>query len=54
MESKIKNVAIYLRKSRAEENQEDVLENHRETLIEFCNEKGWKILAIYEDLGSSG
>lgn len=22
-------------------------------MIEFCNEKGWKILAIFEDLGSS-
>lgn len=50
----IKNVALYLRLSRDEENQgiDTVLANHRETLINFCNQNKWKY-TVYQEIASS-
>ncbi len=45
----IKDVAIYLRKSRGEE--ED-LEKHKEELIDLCSYNNWKY-TLYEEIGSS-
>ncbi|PFO03737.1 recombinase [Bacillus sp. AFS076308] len=50
----IKHVAIYLRLSRDEENLgiEQVLANHRQTLIDLCNENKWSY-EIFEEVASS-
>ncbi|MCU7708401.1 recombinase family protein [Priestia sp. JV24] len=50
----IKNVAMYLRLSRDEENQgiDTVLANHRKTLINFCNQNKWKY-TVYQEIASS-
>ncbi|MED3911283.1 recombinase family protein [Peribacillus simplex] len=50
----IKHVAIYLRLSRDEENQgiEQVLENHRQTLINLCKENNWSY-EKFEEVASS-
>jgi len=48
---RIKNVAIYLRKSRDEDGP-DALEKHRTRLIEIADINGWKY-GIYEEIGSS-
>ncbi|MEH7441118.1 recombinase family protein [Bacillus sp. JJ1122] len=50
----IKHVAVYLRLSRDEENLgiEQVLANHRQTLINLCNENGWSY-EIFEEVASS-
>lgn len=47
----ITDVAIYLRKSRAEETEKD-LEKHRVTLEDICTHKKWKS-TLYEEIGSS-
>ncbi|MCI3920399.1 recombinase family protein [Paenibacillus sp. TRM 82003] len=53
IQKKIKNVAIYLRKSRDEEDEGvDVLSKHRQRLIEFVGGKGWEY-RIFEEIGSS-
>lgn len=46
----ISKVVIYLRKSRGDEG-EDVLLNHRNTLIEYANSEGWHY-DIYEEIAS--
>ncbi|PFU29312.1 recombinase [Bacillus cereus] len=50
----IKHVAVYLRLSRDEENQgiEQVLANHRQTLISICNENKWSY-ELFEEVASS-
>ncbi|OJE39926.1 recombinase [Bacillus proteolyticus] len=50
----IKHVAIYLRLSRDEENLgiEQILDNHRQTLIALCNENNWSF-EIFEEVASS-
>ncbi|MDG4655545.1 recombinase family protein [Ectobacillus antri] len=50
----IKHVAVYLRLSRDEENLgiEQVLANHRQTLISLCNENKWSY-EIFEEVASS-
>lgn len=50
----IKHVAIYLRLSRDEENLgiEEVLANHRQTLISLCNENKWSY-ELFEEVASS-
>ncbi|WP_445490443.1 recombinase family protein [Niallia sp. 03133] len=50
----IKHVAIYLRLSRDEENLgiEQILDNHRQTLISLCNENKWSY-EIFEEVASS-
>ncbi|MGH1010099.1 recombinase family protein [Bacillus toyonensis] len=50
----IKHVAIYLRLSRDEENLgiEQILDNHRQTLIALCNENKWSY-EIFEEVASS-
>ncbi|CAG9612799.1 hypothetical protein BACCIP111899_01977 [Bacillus rhizoplanae] len=50
----IKHVAIYLRLSRDEENLgiEQILDNHRQTLITLCNENRWSY-EIFEEVASS-
>lgn len=45
----IKNVAIYLRKSREKQEEEDTLRKHRETLIEYSEKHGWNYV-IYEEV----
>lgn len=47
--TKIKDVAIYLRKSRGEEEN---LEKHRYDLVEICEEYGWRYVE-YAEIGSS-
>lgn len=47
----IRTVAIYLRKSRDNKEEEDVLEKHRRELVDLCKEKGWAY-TIYEEIGS--
>lgn len=47
----IKDVAIYLRKSRTEETLKD-LEKHRILLIEICERYGWKYI-LYQEQGTS-
>ncbi|MCY9007131.1 recombinase family protein [Peribacillus frigoritolerans] len=51
---KIKHVAVYLRLSRDEENLgiEQILDNHRQTLINLCNENKWSY-EIFEEVASS-
>ncbi|MFD6211324.1 recombinase family protein [Peribacillus sp. NPDC060253] len=50
----IKHVAVYLRLSRDEENLgiEQILDNHRQTLIALCNENSWSY-EIFEEVASS-
>lgn len=50
----IKHVAIYLRLSRDEENLgiEQILDNHRQTLIALCNENNWSY-EMFEEVASS-
>ncbi|MDA1660366.1 recombinase family protein [Bacillus cereus group sp. TH153LC] len=50
----IKNVAIYLRLSRDEENKgiESILENHRNKLTELCQQNKWKY-EIFQEIASS-
>ncbi|MRC14165.1 recombinase family protein [Bacillus thuringiensis] len=50
----IKHVAIYLRLSRDEENLgiQQILDNHRQTLIALCNENNWSF-EIFEEVASS-
>lgn len=50
----IRHVAIYLRLSRDEENLgiEQILDNHRQTLIALCNENNWSY-EIFEEVASS-
>lgn len=48
----LKPVAAYLRKSRDEENDPDVLRNHRQMLIELCEREGYEP-TFYEEIGSS-
>lgn len=50
----IKHVAVYLRLSRDEENLgiEQILDNHRKTLINLCNENKWSY-EIFEEVASS-
>lgn len=50
----IKHVAVYLRLSRDEENQgiEQVLANHRQTLISLCNKNKWSY-ELFEEVASS-
>jgi site-specific DNA recombinase len=48
----IKNVAIYLRKSREDLEEEDTLGKHRSELIPFVESKGWKY-ELFEEIGSS-
>ncbi|AZV43536.1 hypothetical protein BAOM_2927 [Peribacillus asahii] len=45
----IKDVAIYLRKSRG---QEEDLDKHREELVELCEKNGWRYVE-YGEIGSS-
>lgn len=49
----IQSVAIYLRKSRLDEDnlERDVLETHRKSLVEYCKKNGWQYV-IYEEVGS--
>lgn len=51
---KIKRVAIYLRKSRKEEGQDDeeVFRNHRNALTKIANDNGWEY-RIFEEVASS-
>lgn len=44
--------AIYLRKSRAEEEIEDALQRHRDTLLEFAQKNKISIVRIYEEIVS--
>lgn len=46
---KIKIVAIYLRKSR-DENQEDALVKHRSALLRICKGQNWIVKKIYEEI----
>jgi DNA invertase Pin-like site-specific DNA recombinase len=49
----IKDVAIYLRKSRDESNgEEDVLAKHERLLVDFVTARGWNY-TIYKEIGSS-
>lgn len=45
----IKVVALYLRKSR-DENQEDALIKHRRRLLRLCEERGWVVKDVYEEI----
>ena len=48
----IRHVALYLRKSRGQNNEEiDDLANHRHELISMCNEKGWAY-SEYAEIGT--
>jgi site-specific DNA recombinase len=51
---KIKHVAVYLRLSRDEENLgiDEVLANHRKTLITLCSENNWSY-EIFQEVASS-
>lgn len=48
------NVAVYLRKSRAEENQntEETLKRHKEQLLKFAAESSYTVTDIYEEVVS--
>jgi DNA invertase Pin-like site-specific DNA recombinase len=48
----VKDVAIYLRKSRDEEGNEDVLSKHRNLLVEYANKHNFNY-KLYEEIGSS-
>ena len=47
----IKQVAIYLRKSRDKKEDDDVLSKHRDTLVELCQSQKWNY-KIYEEIAS--
>lgn len=47
----IKNVAIYLRKSRDENDSLDVLSKHRNTLVSMCENNKWNY-KLYEEIAS--
>jgi site-specific DNA recombinase len=51
-QKEIKRVAIYLRKSREDENEADTLLKHRIQLLDFVKSKGWEY-EVYEEIGSS-
>ncbi|MGD6815485.1 recombinase family protein [Metabacillus sp. 113a] len=53
-QSNIKNVCIYLRLSRDEEGKgiEEVLRNHRQTLIDLVNKNNWSY-EVFEEVASS-
>ncbi|MCM3115473.1 recombinase family protein [Neobacillus sp. MER 74] len=48
----IKDIAIYLRKSRDEEGKADVLSKHRNILVEYANKHNLNY-KLYEEIGSS-
>ncbi|HWQ41842.1 MAG TPA: recombinase family protein [Desulfosporosinus sp.] len=50
-ERNIKQVAIYLRKSRDEGEYDDVLAKHRDALLAIANNQGWTY-RLYEEIGS--
>ena len=50
-QNNIRNVAIYLRKSRDEGESADVLSKHRDVLVEMAEKSGWKY-KIYEEVAS--
>ncbi|WP_211750401.1 recombinase family protein [Paenibacillus sp. Marseille-Q4541] len=50
MEYDIKDVALYLRKSRGEE--ETDLDKHRHILVELCEQSGWRYIE-YSEIGNS-
>ena len=47
----IKQVAIYLRKSRDKKEDDDVLSKHRDTLVELSQSNKWNY-KIYEEIAS--
>ena len=50
-------VAIYLRLSRDDQNgsaESMSISNQRDMLIEYCEERGWKVYDIYIDDGFTG
>jgi DNA invertase Pin-like site-specific DNA recombinase/putative hemolysin len=47
----IKQIAIYLRKSRDKKEDDDVLSKHRDTLVELCQSQKWNY-TIYEEIAS--
>jgi len=47
----IKHVAIYLRKSRDDGETDDVLMKHRETLVNYAQERNWTYI-VYEEVAS--
>jgi site-specific DNA recombinase len=51
-QKEIKRVAVYLRKSREDENEADTLLKHRIQLLDFVKSKGWEY-EVYEEIGSS-
>lgn len=54
MELIIKNVALYLRKSRDEsDGLEDVLSKHESLLLSISSQRGYNILHVYKEIGSS-
>ena len=50
-EDNIKHVAIYLRKSRDEGENTDVLSKHRDTLVSYAKSHSWTY-KLYEEIGS--
>jgi site-specific DNA recombinase len=53
MDKTIKNVAIYLRKSRDDGEYEDVLAKHRDRLVELAKSNNWSFV-IYQEIASGG
>lgn len=51
MTNLIKQVAIYLRKSRDKKEDDDVLSKHRDTLVELCHSNKWDY-KMYEEIAS--
>lgn len=49
LREKIKNVALYLRKSR-DENQDDALVKHRQKLLRLCKDRHWVVKDIYAEI----
>lgn len=47
----IKQVAIYLRKSRDKKEDDDVFSKHQDTLVELCQSQKWNY-KIYEEIAS--
>lgn len=50
LESRIQRVAIYLRKSRADEGEKDLI-NHENRLVGIAEDKGWSF-DLYKEIGS--
>ncbi|GEK57103.1 recombinase family protein [Marinococcus halophilus] len=48
----VQSVAVYLRKSRNEEGETDVLQKHRNQLLDFVQSYGWKF-DLFQEIGSS-